>query len=90
MVVTVTWLRGFGNTIIVIHDNSYYTVYSHVEDIRVVEDEYVDSGQQLAIAGNDSATGKPLLHFELWKEQEKLDPGTGFRSKEYLCRKNDP
>ena len=76
MVVTVTWLRGFGNTIIVMHDNSYYTVYSHVEDIRIVQDEYVDSGQQIAVVSNDGSIGEPVLHFELWQEQQKLDPGT--------------
>ncbi len=74
MVVTVTWLRGFGNTIIVIHDNSYYTVYSHVENIIVVQDEYVDAGQQLASVSNDSSMDGSKLHFELWQEQQKLNP----------------
>ncbi|MCK4812951.1 MAG: peptidoglycan DD-metalloendopeptidase family protein [Candidatus Marinimicrobia bacterium] len=74
MVVTVTWLRGFGNTIIVIHDNSYYTVYSHVENIIVVQDEYVDAGQQLASVSDDGSMDGSKLHFELWQEQQKLNP----------------
>lgn len=80
MVVTVTWLRGFGNTIIVMHDNSYYSVYSHVEDVRVIQDEYVDSGQQIAVVSNGGSIGRPVLHFELWEEQKKLNP-------EYWLRK---
>ena len=74
MVVTVTWLRGFGNTIIVIHDNSYYSVYSHVENILVIQDEYVDANQQLATVSSDGIMNAPILHFELWQEQEKLNP----------------
>ena len=76
MVVTITWLRGFGNTIIVLHDNNYYTVYSHVEDINVIQDEYVDAGQQMATVSSDGSMNGTRLHFELWQEQNKLNPST--------------
>jgi len=76
MVVTITWLRGFGNTIIVLHDNNYYTVYSHVEDIDVIQDEYVDAGQQMATVSSDGSMNGTRLHFELWHEQDKLDPSS--------------
>ncbi|MBN2781140.1 MAG: peptidoglycan DD-metalloendopeptidase family protein [Candidatus Marinimicrobia bacterium] len=76
LVVTVTWLRGYGNTIIVMHDGNFYTVYSHVEDIRVVQDEYVDAGQHLATVSNDGSMDGTRLHFELWQEQQKLNPRT--------------
>lgn len=74
MVVTITWLRGFGNTIIVLHDNNYYTVYSHIENIDVMEDEYVDAGQRLASVSSNGSMEGNRLHFELWHEQEKLNP----------------
>ena len=76
MVVTITWLRGFGNTIIVLHDNNYYTVYSHVEDIDVIQDEYVDAGQQMATVSSDASMNGTRLHFELWHEQDKLNPSS--------------
>jgi murein hydrolase activator len=79
MVVTVTWLRGYGNTIIVIHDNSYYSVYSHVENIDVIQGEYVDSGQQLASVSSDISMDVAILHFELWQGQEKLNPRSWLR-----------
>lgn len=79
MVVTITWLRGFGNTIIVLHDNNYYTVYSHVEDIDVIQDEYVDAGQQLATVSSNGSMDGNRLHFELWHEQEKLNPSYWLR-----------
>lgn len=74
MVVTITWLRGFGNTIIVLHDGNYYTVYSHVENIDVMQDEYVDAGQRLATVSSNGSMDGTRLHFELWHEQDKLDP----------------
>lgn len=74
MVVTITWLRGFGNTIIVLHDSNYYTVYSHVENIDVIQDEYVDAGQKLATVSSNGSIDGTRLHFELWHEQEKLNP----------------
>ena len=79
MVVTITWLRGFGNTIIVLHDNNYYSVYSHVENINVIQDEYVDAGQLLATVTSNGSMNDPRLHFELWHEQDKLNPGYWLR-----------
>ncbi len=74
VVVTITWLRGFGNTIIVLHDDNYYTVYSHIDNIDVVQDEYVDAGQKLATASFDRSVNGTRMHFELWHEQEKINP----------------
>ena len=79
MVVTITWLRGFGNTIIVLHDDNYYTVYSHIDNIDVIQDEYVDAGQQLATASSDGSVNGTRMHFELWHEQDKLNPSYWLR-----------
>ncbi|MEA2077917.1 MAG: peptidoglycan DD-metalloendopeptidase family protein [Candidatus Marinimicrobia bacterium] len=79
MIVTITWLRGFGNTIIVLHDNNYYSVYSHIENIDVIQDEYVDAGQKLATVSSDGSMNGTRLHFELWHEQEKLNPSYWLR-----------
>ncbi|RKY55624.1 MAG: hypothetical protein DRP93_03010, partial [Candidatus Neomarinimicrobiota bacterium] len=79
VVVTITWLRGFGNTIIVLHDDNYYTVYSHVDNIDVIQDEYVDAGQQLATASSNGSVNGTQMHFELWHKQEKIDPSYWLR-----------
>ncbi len=79
VVVTITWLRGFGNTIIVLHDDNYYTVYSHIDNIDVVQDEYVDAGQKLATASFDRSVNGTRMHFELWHEQEKINPSYWLR-----------
>jgi murein hydrolase activator len=79
VVVTITWLRGFGNTIIVLHDDNYYTVYSHIDNIDVVQDEYVEAGQKLATASFDRSVNGTRMHFELWHEQEKINPSYWLR-----------
>ncbi len=79
LIVTITWLRGFGNTIIVLHDDNYYTVYSHIDNIDVIQDEYVDAGQKLATASSDESVSGTRMHFELWHEQEKINPSYWLR-----------
>ncbi|MCD6233988.1 MAG: peptidoglycan DD-metalloendopeptidase family protein [Candidatus Marinimicrobia bacterium] len=82
LVTTVTWLRGYGNTIIIMHGEDYYTVYSHVGGIRVSENEYVESGQVIAEVSDSGSFQGHLLHFEIWDSRQKLNP------EEWLCRRN--
>ncbi|MFC1618996.1 murein hydrolase activator EnvC family protein [Candidatus Neomarinimicrobiota bacterium] len=76
LVTTITYLRGFGTTVIIDHGKGLYTVYTHVEDVRVAEEQYVDQGQLIALVGNDGSFDGAKLHFELWVNQVKQDPIT--------------
>jgi len=67
-----SFIPGFGNVLILNHYNGYRTVYAHLSDIAVVENERVREGQTIAKSG-DSASGT-VLHFEIWKNREKHDP----------------
>lgn len=82
LVTTVTWLRGYGNTIIIMHGEDYYTVYSHVGGIRVSENEYVESGQIIAEVSDSGSLQGHMLHFEIWDSRQKLNP------EEWLSRRN--
>ncbi|NQU68529.1 MAG: peptidoglycan DD-metalloendopeptidase family protein [Candidatus Marinimicrobia bacterium] len=73
IVTKITFLRGFGNVIIVDHGGGYQTVYAHVDQIRVSEKEYISAGSIIAeIAKNGSEPEE--LHFEIYGNNEKLDP----------------
>ncbi len=74
LVTYVTWLRGFGNTIIIHHGEDFYTVYSHVDGISVKENEYVESGQKIAIVSDSGSWDGHILHFEIWDAKSKLNP----------------
>ncbi len=74
LVTTVTWLRGYGNTIIIMHGEDYYTVYSHVGGIRISENEYVEAGQIIAEVSDSGSLQGHMLHFEIWDSRQKLNP----------------
>jgi septal ring factor EnvC (AmiA/AmiB activator) len=66
-------LPGYNNSIIVRHGN-YLTLYSYIDQVYVKQGDKVTTGQALGKIFTDKATNSTLLHFEIWKEQTKLDP----------------
>lgn len=66
-------LRGYGNLIIVKHNDTYLSAYGHNSKILVREGETVKKGQKIAEMGNtDSDTVK--LHFEIRERGKPVDP----------------
>lgn len=82
VVTTVTYIRGFGNTVIIDHGSGFYTVYSHLENIRISEQEYVKANSIIAEAGESGSLNGPMLHFEIWRNKTKLNP------EEWLAKKS--
>ena len=74
IVSALTWIRGFGNTIILSHGLGYYTVYTHVGDVLVTKGERVLGGQIIATVGSTGSLEGPKLHFEVWENRTKHDP----------------
>ncbi len=70
----ITYLRGFGTTILVDHGDGYYTVYAHLGDLWVSEGERVEAGRVLGTLGPSTIEGGPRLHFQIWHKREKQDP----------------
>ena len=66
-------LRGYGNLVIVKHDNNYLTAYAHNSKILVKEGETVKRGQRIADMG-DSDTDSVMLHFEVRRQGKPVDP----------------
>ena len=73
-VTTITYIRGFGTTIIVDHGGGFYTVYSHVSNIKVNVDDKVSAGDVIAYMGDSGSVSGAKLHFEIWGQGSKLDP----------------
>jgi lipoprotein NlpD len=66
-------LRGYGNLIIIKHNNTFLSAYAHNSKILVKEGETVTKGQKIAEMGNtDSDTVQ--LHFEIRKNGKPVDP----------------
>jgi lipoprotein NlpD len=66
-------LRGYGNLVIVKHDNTYLTAYAHNSKLLVKEGDTVRKGQKIAEMG-DTDTSSPKLHFELRVNGKPVNP----------------
>jgi septal ring factor EnvC (AmiA/AmiB activator) len=71
-VAVLSFIPGFGNVLILNHNNGYRTVYAHLSDVTVSESQRVTEGTVIAKSG-DTVAGA-ILHFEIWKEREKQNP----------------
>ena len=66
-------LRGYGNLIIVKHNNTYLTAYAHNQALLVKEDQAVRRGQRIAEMGSSDAE-RVQLHFEIRRQGKPVDP----------------
>ena len=66
-------LRGYGNLIIIKHNNTYLTAYAHNQSLLVKEDQAIRRGQKIAEMGNTDAD-QVKLHFEIRRQGKPVDP----------------
>jgi len=74
IVTTITYIRGYGTTVIIDHGGGFYTVYSHVTNIQTHVDSEVRSGDVIAYMSDSGSVNGSKLHFEVWGKGQKLDP----------------
>ena len=70
-VVFSSYLKGYGNTIIIQHSNSYATVYSHNSENIAKQGAWVKQGQKIATLGTSSS---PYLHFQIRRWNQPRNP----------------
>jgi septal ring factor EnvC (AmiA/AmiB activator) len=63
-----------GNYSIMVRHGAYITVYYNIGSLSVKAKEKVTAGQTLGRAATDARYGKPMLHFEVRKGSETLNP----------------
>jgi murein DD-endopeptidase MepM/ murein hydrolase activator NlpD len=67
-------LKGYGNLVLIRHDNGYVSAYAHNGEINVKRGEKVSRGQVIAKSGQSGNVSSPQLHFELRKGSTPVDP----------------
>lgn len=67
-----SFVAGFGNLLIIGHDDGFLSVYAHLSEVLVRKDKKVVAGQVIARSGEGDSG--PRLHFELWYERTKQNP----------------
>ena len=66
---TITFIAGYGTTVIIDHNNNYYTVFTHIENLSIAENTNIREGQNIGYVSNDN-----IIHFEIWGNNQKLNP----------------
>jgi murein DD-endopeptidase MepM/ murein hydrolase activator NlpD len=67
-------LKGYGNLILIRHDNGWVSAYAHNDQLLVKRDDVVRRGQVIAKAGKTGSVDQPQLHFELRQGSRPVDP----------------
>jgi septal ring factor EnvC (AmiA/AmiB activator) len=70
----ISWLRGYGQFIILDHGEGYYTLYANLSDIYVELGDMAKAGEVIAEVGELGSFEGSGLHFELRYKKESLDP----------------
>lgn len=73
-VVFAGWLGGYGNTVIIQHDEKYSTLYGHMRSYDVSEDQFVKQGFTIGKVGSTGWSTGPHLHFEVRINGEPVNP----------------
>lgn len=67
-------LPGY-NTVVIVNHGNYYTVYGNISTPAVKVGDQVKAGQGLgALAPDEDDRSRSSIHFEVWRNREKLNP----------------
>jgi len=67
-------LGGYGNVVIVDHGFGYSTVYGHLQDIKVVQNQKVNRGDAVGTIGSTGRSVAPHLHYEVRYNDTPVNP----------------
>ena len=70
LVTTITFISGYGTTVIIDHNNGYFTVLTHLDNLLVSKNMLVKEGQKIGFISQDSN----VVHFEIWGDNKTLNP----------------
>lgn len=81
------WLDGYGNTVILEYaDGKYQTLYAHLSEVLVKENDPVKARQVIGLVGSTGGVTGPHLHFELLRQADDdwvaIDPAAQIQSVE--------
>jgi murein DD-endopeptidase MepM/ murein hydrolase activator NlpD len=72
-------LRGFGNLVLLKHEDGYVTAYAHLDRIDVAKGDSVARGQRIGTVGRTGSVSEPQLHFELRRGAKAIDPSEALK-----------
>ena len=70
LVTTITFISGYGTTVIIDHDNGYFTVFTHLDNLLVSKKYVSQRRTKKFYYFKDSK----VVHFEIWGDNKTLNP----------------
>lgn len=67
-------VKGYGNLVLIKHDNGYVSAYAHNGELKVKRGDKVARGQVVAKSGQSGNVTSPQIHFEIRKGSTPVDP----------------
>jgi murein DD-endopeptidase MepM/ murein hydrolase activator NlpD len=67
-------LEGYGNLLLIKHDDGFVTAYAHNDAMLVKKGDRVRKGQVIAKVGQSGSASEPQLHFEIRQNLKAIDP----------------
>ncbi len=67
---------GWGIVVQLDHGNGLHTYFAHLKEARVQPGQRVEAGQVIATLGGTGRVTGPHLHFEIWQDQDAVDPAS--------------
>ena len=83
-------LRGFGNLLLIKHEEGWMTAYAHNDQLLVKRGEVVRRGQKIATVGDSGGVAATQLHFELRQGTHAIDPEPILAGKPLPAEASDP
>ena len=65
---------GYGNHIVIEHDNTFKTLYAQLSTMTVKVGDKVKAGDKIGEVGSSGASTGPHLHYEVIREGEEVNP----------------
>ena len=69
-----SWHSSYGKTVVIKHENGYETLFGHLSNISVKEDDTVKVGDVIGKAGSTGTSTGTHLHYEVVKDGKRVNP----------------
>lgn len=76
--------NGYGIHIIIRHRFGFKTLYGHLDKVLVAEGQTINQHELIAAVGSSGSSTGFHLHYEIWKNETKIDPRPSFNLKRMI------
>jgi murein DD-endopeptidase MepM/ murein hydrolase activator NlpD len=68
------WYNGYGNAVVITHENGLQTLFGHMSRVNVVQGQKVAAGDLIGFLGTTGRSTGPHVHYEIRRDGDDIDP----------------